>query len=242
MRGSEMNELLRPYRKALLACGLIVVASSFVLLILWLGPEWLVADANGLPAADRVTALNNTRSALIQLVGAAGLFGSIVYAARTFGLTGRGQLADRYTKAIEQIARDEPRIIIGGVYALERIAQEDPGYAPVVVNVLAALVRERASSPVMAVSADVQAALTVLSHFGSGIGYLDLRNLHLRGVNLQNAAFRRVRLSGSDLTGANLVDVDFEGAAVWGISLPHADLPGANPREVSIDGAVLTGS
>lgn len=233
---TRLREHLRSKRGSLAVIGIVLGIS---VLVLCLGPVWLVGTPDGLSTAERLTAVNHVRTTLIQFAGAIGLFGSIVYAARTFGLTGRGQSADRYMKAIEQIARDEPRVIIGGVYALEQIAREDKRYASVVIDVLSALVRERASQPVSVVPADVQAALTALTRFKSGTGYLDFRNLHLPGVNLQNAKFQRAKLSDSNLSGAILVDVDLAGADLSRSSLANADLSGATLREASLVDTVL---
>jgi hypothetical protein len=226
-------------RLTLLSLASTGIVLGLSVLVLRLSPIWLVGTPDGVSAAERLNAVNTVRTTLIQFVGAFGLYGSIVYAARTFALTGRGQSADRYMKAIEQIACDEPRIIIGGIYALEQIAREDKRYASVVIDVLSALVRERASRPVSAVPADVQAALTALTRFKSGTGYLDLRNLHLPGVNLQNAKFQRAKLSGSDLSGAILVDADLAGADLSRSSLANADLSGATLREASLIDTVL---
>jgi hypothetical protein len=50
---------------------------------------------------------------------------------------------DRYTKAVEQLGDDDkPAVQLGGVYALERVAQDSPRDRPVAIEVLAAFVRQ----------------------------------------------------------------------------------------------------
>ncbi|MFI6240032.1 pentapeptide repeat-containing protein [Micromonospora sp. NPDC050795] len=49
-----------------------------------------------------------------------------------------GQLTDRYTRAVEQLANVDTTVRIGGIYALDRIARESIDDRPNIVNVLAA--------------------------------------------------------------------------------------------------------
>ncbi len=51
-------------------------------------------------------------------------------------------MTDRYTKAIEQLGSDKLDVRIGGLYALERVVSDSPGYHPTVMEVLTAFVRE----------------------------------------------------------------------------------------------------
>jgi len=84
-----------------------------------------------------------------------------------------GQLADRYTKAIEQLGSDTIDVSIGGVYALERIARDSPKDHPTVMEVLTACIREHSleqwpkpapdgTTRERSTRPDIQAALTVL--------------------------------------------------------------------------------
>src|SRR6516225_2261792 len=64
-------------------------------------------------------------------------------AQRTVELTERGQVTERYTKAIEQLGSDKGLDVrIGGIYALERIARDSAKDHPTVMEVLAAFIRE----------------------------------------------------------------------------------------------------
>ena len=56
-----------------------------------------------------------------------------------------GQVAARYTKAIEQLGSGNLDVRIGGIYALERIAHNSPRDQPAVLEVLAAFIREQRS-------------------------------------------------------------------------------------------------
>jgi Pentapeptide repeats (9 copies) len=66
---------------------------------------------------------------------------------KTVSLSERGQITDRYSKAIEQLgttALDAVELRLGGIYALEHIARDDPEWHLPVVEVLAAFVRQHA--------------------------------------------------------------------------------------------------
>ncbi|MFF8036098.1 pentapeptide repeat-containing protein [Streptomyces sp. NPDC016626] len=99
-------------------------------------------------------------------------------------------------------------------------------------------------------SADVHAALTVLAYRDTTrdkFFYLDLRDTHLSGIELQ-PRFRDVKpketigvLSrepiGANLTAANLTKADLTDA-----HLPYANLIGANLVDAELPGADLTGT
>ena len=55
-----------------------------------------------------------------------------------------GQITERFTRAIEQLGSEKMAIRLGGIYALERIANDsDKDYWPI-IETLTAYVRERA--------------------------------------------------------------------------------------------------
>lgn len=59
------------------------------------------------------------------------------------------QLADRYSRALEQVGSASPDVRIGGIYALEAIALDSPRHHPTVMEVLTAFIRQhsRAAAP-----------------------------------------------------------------------------------------------
>ena len=88
------------------------------------------------------TARDTARGRLLTL--GAGLFagGALLLAARDFVLSRRGQVTDRYTKAIEQLGSRGLDVRIGGIYALEGVARDSARDHPMVMEVLTAFVRE----------------------------------------------------------------------------------------------------
>ena len=55
------------------------------------------------------------------------------------------RITELYTKAVEQLGSDKAPVRLGGLYALERLAQNNPDQRQVIVNVLCAYLRIPAS-------------------------------------------------------------------------------------------------
>lgn len=156
------------------------------------------------------------------------------------------QFADRYSKAVEQLGSDNPDVRIGGIYALERVAEDSPRDHPTVMEVLASFIRERSQVPASGetslepertVRPDVQVALTVIRRRDASY---DRQPIDLPGVNLAGAELSEADLPAADLTGADLAGVDLSGAELTEAHLPGADLTGADLTGVDLTGADLT--
>jgi len=50
-------------------------------------------------------------------------------------------VAELYTKAVEQLGSDKAAVRLGGLYALEQLAQDNPGHRQTIVNVICAYLR-----------------------------------------------------------------------------------------------------
>jgi hypothetical protein len=177
------------------------------------------------------------------------------FAARTFYLSRRGQVTDRYAKAVALLASDTMAERVGAVYALEHVMRESAVDHDTVVSLLAAFVRERApagiqSAPVGPVGAgapkqeergvpstDVQTALTVLARRPDRTErqYLHLSRTHLDRTDLTDAKLNRANLTDADLTGAVLFRAKLNRA-----NLTDADLTGAALIRAALTGAALT--
>ncbi|GAA3447323.1 hypothetical protein Pve01_43940 [Planomonospora venezuelensis] len=51
------------------------------------------------------------------------------------------RVTELYTKAAEQLGHDKPAVRLAGLYALERLAQDNPGHRQTIVNVICAYLR-----------------------------------------------------------------------------------------------------
>jgi hypothetical protein len=191
--------------------GLAVVVAAALLVVglpwlIWRGPfvldgKYIDRKALGEGSAALVTGL---RTAMVAVVAALGASVALLYTARTYRLTRRGQITDRFTKALERLGSPEIYVRIGGILALEQIVQDAPGQAATdAAHVLGHFIRDRAprtqgsddpaTDPLPTEpAADVQAALTALTRPESRTRVdereeIDLRNLHLARARLNHA-------------------------------------------------------
>ena len=242
---------------------MLVLALAWVLFVP--AADWLAHHDVG-PARGPLlqTARDAARGRLLTL-GAGLLAGAVlVFAARALVLLRRGQVTDRYTKAIEQLGSTELDVRIGGIYALEGAARDSARDHPMVMEVLTAFVREHSreqwpppDSPRTTwitwrgrfrtggrqqerfTRPDVQAAVTVL---GRRDARRDIQRIHLNGADLTGADLSDANLGGADLTEVTLRDADLAGADLTGATLRDADLTRADLTEAALRSADLGGA
>lgn len=157
----------------------------------------------------------------------------------------QGQITDRLTRAVDQLGHQSLDVRLGGVYALERIANDSPEDRGPVAEVLSAFVRGHASwpptrdgqppadaaldaaRPLREWAPDVQAVLTVLGRCErprGGRRRLDLTNTDLRQALLGDANLQYADLTGARLQGADLYRAQLQGAKLVGARLQKAYL------------------
>jgi len=176
-----------------------------------------------------------------------------------------GQITERFTRAIEQLGSDKMEVRLGGIYALERIANDsDKDYWPI-IETLTAYVRERApwgqppsevpaeaaeeeaappaaaTSPAPAAppkpATDLQAVLTVLGRRKYHYGQGETEPLDFRNTDLRGADLRKANLNGANFEGSNL-----EGAILIDANLQEAKFAEANLRRAIFWRANLQGA
>lgn len=163
-------------------------------------------------------------------------------------LTRLGQVRQRYSQAIDQLGAQGIDARTGGIYALERIMRESSTDQDIIVDILAAFVRNH--RPLQSVidssivPGDVQAALTVLGRRPTDYaidGYpiprwdpagrtLNLSYTDLTGANLTRAKLAFADLTGSNLQGADLTLAQLTGAKLFKARLAKADLSGESKQ------------
>jgi hypothetical protein len=102
------------------AGGLVLLVAILLAMIVLVPP--LVIDPRGLSRTDWLTHVESLRATILQALGGLALLGTLYFSARTLGLNRRGQLTERFSKAIEQLGSDSLAVRLGGIYALEQIA------------------------------------------------------------------------------------------------------------------------
>jgi len=232
---------------------------------------------------NRLKLQNDARGNMLQGLAGLAVLGGAIVAARQLRL-GReqlqhnlqssrdqlelsrsGQLTERFTRAIDQLGtQDQLEVVLGGIYALERIARDSPGDRSTIAEILTTYVRNHvprllpragedlADAPgdelpaLQTRAPDVQAALIVLCR--GGFAYpldlhgTDLRSADLTGVNLQGVRLEGADLKGVQLDGANLQDARLGGADLRGAGLSAANLRRATLVEADLQGARLGGA
>src|SRR5271165_2124086 len=191
-----------------------LLALAILLAILWKVPQWQVRHVKRLDAKERFDRVNEARKTLATILGGAaflvGGFFTLQHlrvAQQNLEVAREGQITDRFSKAIEQLGSDKLQIRLGGIYALEGIANESAELHWPIMEVLSTYVRVNAprkpqkstrAGAAMVLpdvnihpAADIQAILTVLGRRDQknekGTKMLDLRNTDIEGAELIEA-------------------------------------------------------
>jgi uncharacterized protein YjbI with pentapeptide repeats len=173
-----------------------------------------------------------------------------------------GQITERFTRAIDQLGEIDHlgnhalEIRLGGIYALERIADKSEEYYWPIMEILTAYVRKNSPveirRPQNKVSLDIQAILTIIgrlsySHISEESNLLDLRRTYLQeadlsGVHIRNVDFNSTNLKGASLKGAILEKAILEETILEKAILEEATLKEVNLQEANLKGANLIGA
>ncbi|PSB58409.1 pentapeptide repeat-containing protein [Chamaesiphon polymorphus] len=226
---------------------------------------------------DRLNAQNGVYNLLFQGIGA-GILGSLAYVGwhylrRTnehFHHANERLITDRFSQAISHLASDKMEIRLGGIYTLERLAQESAADYWLTIEVLTAFVRERSPAsdaqiaplrlttkasdrPLTIVGgSDVptnrkqQPLLKVPTDIQAVMTILSRRDTSKdrpdRAIELRESNLRDADLNGIELWGADLWKVNLREAQLWQAKLAGASLGRANLREASLWQADLEGA
>ena len=182
-----------------------------------------------------------------------------------------GLMNERYQQATEMLGSDVLTVRLGGIYALQGLAEEDPEqYHVQIMRLFCAFVRhpvkdkeadkENQAKPLLR-EEDVQAIMdAIATRSGTDIELEkkandfrpDLRGAHLRGVYLIYGNLSRADLSppppfstsspGADLSQADLIGTDLSEANLSGADLSGARLSDARLSDARLNGAYLNGT
>lgn len=209
----------------------------------WILPQIRVASEKTLTSKERIELENSTRSSLAQSVGILSqTVGGIVLVIGVY-FTWRNliaiedkQVTERFTKAIEQLGSEKPEICMGGIYALERIANDSKKDHWIIMEVLCSFVRHRSSidknrGNQQIISKEIQSALNVIKRRKISQDpkqkNLDLSFSYLKGANLRGEGFKSFFLAKEDFVGSNLREADFTGSNLELSDFTGSDLVGA---------------
>ncbi|NUT93132.1 MAG: pentapeptide repeat-containing protein [Saccharothrix sp.] len=197
-----------------------------------------------------------------SLVSALAAVGALVFTALSLQATRdqieiaeRGQVTDRYSKAVEQLAHPRFEVRLGAVHALEQIARDSDVHRVPVVSVLTSFIRSErhittGGPPTCDVEEfydvgssrhDVHAALVAVTRLDAGRA-VDLSLSCLDSALLPGARLRCANLDGSSLRQASLIGADLRGASMAGVRLDAAEALGPEGAGAVLRGASLVGA
>ena len=177
----------------------------------------------------------------------------------------QGLLNERYQKGAEMLGSKVLAVRLGGIYALQRLAEEHPEqYHLQIIELLCAFVRnptgdkdgpvlrhDEAGDPAHGLREDVQAIMRAIgnrSDVGIALEESD-RNFHLYlpSVNIERGLLSELNLAGallheSNLFGAHLIGTNFSDAYLESANFSRAHLIGANLSSASLIGANFSDS
>ena len=252
----------------LISTALVLLGIVAVVLIVWWIPKRRVRSLVATDPARRVEIENELRKTSIQGAGGAALLCGLVFtwlqfnvarqeaaqgqAARTeeLALARRSTIADRFSRAVDQLADQRLTVQLGGVYSLQELAWEDQEYRLVVTSVLSSYIRSALGRPAsreepVRVRVDHSAeesrvameALLVVSGLNpwkvpERLPYIEVVEAHSIDMGPRAIARSRLYFANIDLSGQNIAGLDLRGAV----------LEGANLREANMIGDDLTGA
>ncbi|MEV6619807.1 pentapeptide repeat-containing protein [Amycolatopsis sp. NPDC051106] len=213
----------------------VATAAIVVVVVAWVATNWLLGEATAAkdPGAARVDAI---KTGLGIGAGTTGIFALLLAVRRQWHSESDAtekNVTELYTKAADQLGSSGAPVRLAGLYALERLAHNNPGQRQSIVNVICAYLRMPYTPPSSAPATDsvehqeqIQerevrlAGQRILADhlvpqnrrkFWDDID-LDLTNAHLIDFTLQNCQLRNGRFSGATFAG----EASFDGATFAG--------------------------
>lgn len=140
---------------------MIVAAAATVGLATWGGTAWLLSEANRSTDADRPKArVDAIRSGLSVGAGTGGAIALLLAARRQWHQekvaiatdhdAAERRITELYTKAAEQLGNENAPVRLAGLYALERLAQNNPEHRQTIIDVICAYLRMPFTPPAIA--------------------------------------------------------------------------------------------
>lgn len=231
----------------LIAVAVLAALGTVVFIPFLLHPSLSNADLSGVAdAQERITLQqaqaklqDDARSTILQ--GFAGLI--LVLGAiatwRQVQISRHGQITERITRAVDQLAHKSVDVRLGGLYALERVARDSYQDRAAITSILTAFVRTHV--PLRAGTAkDHEHTMPAVDD--------DLPWMQLRAEDAQTALYiLAYRPRHSDESPPYLSFTDLRKARMgrgWWCDLicQHANLAGARLQEAHLERAILNGS
>jgi uncharacterized protein YjbI with pentapeptide repeats len=214
------------------------VVASLALVAAFFALPALMVPADIDTTVDRLKAEHDVRIAGIQTVTVIAALGGSVLTALTIDTNRKGQIADRFAKAVDMLSSGSEGSRIAGIYALDRVIMDARDERDAIVGLLAANVRRESPAGTKAPPPPpVRSTLEVLRT--SGVAELDLAGTNLRGTVFDRSKLRGAKFNGTDLTDGRLRGADLRGAKLVDAVLHLADLDDVDLRDAFLQGAQM---
>ena len=272
-----------------IAVGVLLLAGAVFVLPHLLAPPQNLTGVQGLSPKDRIQFAddrrklqNDIRTSMLQAVAGGAVLVGVLFTwqqqqstsqqiADQLAVTRQGQVGERFSRAVDQLGSNNIDVRLGGLYELEQLARQAPERRRVIIEVVAAFIRQHARPPgnisgqqTYRPPQDVAAALTILSRspiqagdpkvslqganlrranlFAADLDHMDLSGVGLGGALLAGARLGDVFLVGTDLRDAELVEADLRRAVLIRARVGGASFRGADLRGAFFDGVSLRGA
>ncbi|MDJ0728946.1 MAG: pentapeptide repeat-containing protein [Crocosphaera sp.] len=278
----DLKELATNLRN--LACGFVALAIFFCGYLWWLNVTPILSLEMSLDSetfyelrGKGFESIVNSLQFLATGFGGVAILSNVYYAAKratamektaqaaekNVEVVQNSQITERFTKAVEQLGSDNLSIRLGGIYALEKIAQDAPEtYHWTIMEILCAFIRNHELSiskkeikqeKTIQKNRDLQAALMVIGRrntkYDSEKSLLDLRgsNLSFTQLDNDNYNFSKAVFYECNFTGIKWNKVHLQAAFLNYSDLTNAlfyycDLTGANLEAITITKAKFNSS
>lgn len=226
----------------------VLAAVVVVALVTWSATDWLLNEAAhaGDPAIARVEAI---KTGLGTAAGTAGFFALLLAVRRQWHQEVASRATEKdadekrvtelYARAVEQLGSAEAHVRLGGLYALERLAQSAPDQQQTIVNVICAYLRMPYIRPAQAIDEDPRSEAYITARQQREVRITAERILtnHLRwedGLDPTSTYWYDIDI---DLQDAYLLEFNFRNCIVRNATFENAEFA----RSANFDGAIFTG-
>ncbi|MFD8415565.1 pentapeptide repeat-containing protein [Streptomyces sp. NPDC059650] len=239
--------------RILLILGIAIALAALALYLL-LGPIAKLVGGAHLQAItdnkEQIEAKNTIRQTLVHAAGGIVLVCTLAFSAiaavqsyATLQTQQSAQIADRYTKAVDQLGNKDEAVRAAAIFALERLSRDSDRDHDAIIQTISTFARNNTPRPSSAKEqkreqtdrprADIDAAILVLGRRDTR-GEID--RLRLERIYLPNSNLRRLRLPGTLLHLANLSGVNAGGKKtdLRNVDLSNARLTCADFRQANI--------
>jgi len=211
-----------------------VILATFILgaVLVIVFNDWLFANLASEAGEQLSTSIRNY--ALII-----GGFLGLLFAFQRLQIAERGQVTERFSKAVEHIGdKENVSVRIGGLYALEKIALDSEKERATIQKVIASFIRrppyldksKTTISSNLNDCPDIHIAIKIFRDLNNSsdsypdlsnarLEYLDLSRLDLSKLNFTGASFKGSSLKYANLNKSNFVTSDFEKSDLSNVSV-----------------------